>query len=134
MWKSVIHNKWMRCKRKAADVLQKKSERLSERGKKAVLFFFCMLFAGCSIAIVIHAFTDNAKTVTIKGKMPRIVRDKEAPAMPFLSKAEYERIEKFKAYIYQLPKPLFDSFMQARPKLLDSIIEIEQYYQSQNKK
>ncbi len=121
-------------KRRWADKLQKKFEKFSPFGKKVCLCFFCIVFAGSSVVVIIHAITARQVPVAAVTKMPRIMQEKQEPDMPFISKAEFERIEKFKGYINQLPKPLLDSFMQARPHLLDSIAQIENYYQSQNKK
>lgn len=129
--KTKIKQGYLLYKRRVADVLQQKTERLSTRRKKLLLFLFCACFAGMSICAIVSAFVSHPKPVAVKGHMPRIVHEKESPAQPFLSKKEYERIERFKQQIYALPKPVFDSFMKARPKLMDSITQIEQYYQSQ---
>lgn len=129
--KTKIKQGYLAYKRRMADVLQQKTEGFSTRRKKLLLFLFCLCFAGMSVWAIVNAFTAQQKPVAAKGHMPRIVHEKENPTLPFLSKKEYERIERFKQQIYALPKPVFDSFMQARPKLMDSITQIEQYYQSQ---
>lgn len=129
-----IKTKWHLRKRRWADTLQNKFEQFSLFGKKLSLCFFCVVFAGSSIAVIIHAITTRQVHVVTAAKMPRIMQEKQTPGMPFISKTEFARIEKFRQYINQLPKPLSDSFMQARPHLLDSIAQIENYYQSQNKK
>ena len=87
-----------------------------------------------SVAAIVQAFTAKARPAAVALKMPRIIPQKETPALPFISKQEYDRIEQFKNYVRQLPKAGFDSFIYARPKLLDSIAVIENYYLSQNKK
>jgi hypothetical protein len=84
-----------------------------------------------SVCAIVNAFIAKEKPVAVKTNMPRILHEKETPALPFISKQEFQRIEKFKQQIYALPKPAYDSFMQARPKLMDSIMQIEQYYLSQ---
>src|SRR5437868_3738413 len=110
--------KWCALKRRWADALQRKFERFSPSGKKLWLCLFCVVFAGSSIAVIIHAITARQLPVAAAAKMPRIMQEKETPDMPFISKPEFERIEKFRQYITNLPKPLLDSFMQARPHLL----------------
>ena len=55
-----------------------------------------------------------------------------------ISKEEYEHIQSFKIYMDSLRisskgKVLFDSIMQARPQLMDSIQLVENVYQSQSK-
>jgi len=131
MIKQKIKNKYLGFKRRIADVLQSKTERLSVRSKKIALFLFCLFFLSMSIVAVVKAITTKATVVSTQVKMPRIIQQKEMPALPFISKNEFERIEGFKKQLYLLPKHSFDSFMLAKPKLLDSITEIEQYYQSQ---
>ena len=115
-------------------MLQRKSEGFSMQGKKTLLGLFCLLFAGMSVAAIVQAFSAKAKPGPEAVHMPRIIPEKETPALPFISKQEYDRIEQFKNHVRQLPKACFDSFMHARPKLLDSITVIENYYLSQNKK
>jgi hypothetical protein len=121
--------------RQWAGCLQKRSEYLSIRGKKIALFFFFLLFAGSNVIVIINAVVKRGKAPAVHiGRMPNIVRTPEHAQMPFISREEYNRIEHFKNYIQGLPKPSFDSFMAVRPKLLDSISIVEQYYLSQNKK
>lgn len=129
--KTKIKQRYFLYKHRLAGALQSKSERLSNRGKKFLLFLFCLFFATMSICAIVNAFTVKQKPMAVKGSMPRINHEKESPVLPFISKNEFERIEKFKQRIYALPKPVLDSFMEARPKLLDSIAQIENIYQSQ---
>ncbi|HWB27712.1 MAG TPA: hypothetical protein VG738_19690 [Chitinophagaceae bacterium] len=129
--KQKIKQRYFSCKRRLADALQCKTEKLSVKGKKLLLGLFCLFFVSMSICAIVNAFTAKQKPLAVKESMPRITHEKEAPALPFISKKEFERIEKFKQQIYALPKPVLDSFMQARPKLMDSIAQIENIYQSQ---
>jgi len=129
--KTKIKQKYFLYKHRLAGALQSKSERLSNKGKRFLLFLFCLFFVSMSICAIVNAFTEKQKPVAVKGNMPRIEHEKETPVLPFISKQEFERIEKFKRQIYALPKPVLDSFMQARPKLIDSIAQIESIYQSQ---
>ncbi len=131
MIKQKIKSKYLSFKRRIADLLQRKSEWLSLKSKKLLLVLFCLFFVSMSIVAVVKAITTKAAVISMQVNMPRIMQQKEMPAMPFISKKEFERIEGFKKQLYLLPKHSFDSFMLARPKLLDSITEIEQYYQSQ---
>lgn len=129
--KQKIKQKYFTYKRRLADALQYKTERLSIKNKKRLLGLFCLFFVSMSICAIVNAFTAKQKPVAVKGNMPRIEHEKETPVLPFISKQEFEHIEKFKRQIYALPKPVLDSFMQARPKLMDSIGQIESIYQSQ---
>lgn len=129
--KEKIKQQYFLFKRRIADRLQLKAERLSNKSKKMLLFLFCLFFATMSVCAIVNAFTAKQKPVAIKASMPHILHEKETPALPFISKKEFERIEHFKQQVNALPKPVYDSFMQARPKLMDSIAEIESYYQTQ---
>jgi len=129
--KTKIKQGYLMYKRRLADMLQRKTDCMPVRRKKLLLVLFCVVFTGFSLQAIIHAFTEKAKPVVARASMPRVQHEKETPVLPFISKQEFERIEKFKQQIYALPKPVYDSFMQARPKLVDSIVEIEHYYQSQ---
>ncbi len=131
MMKQKIKSKYLSFKCCIADVLQRKSERLSLKSKKLLLVLFCLFFVSMSTVAIVKAITTKAAVVSTQVKMPRIMQQKEMPAMPFISKKEFERIEGFKKHLYLLPKQSFDSFMLARPKLMDSIAQIENYYQSQ---
>ena len=131
MLKQKIKNRYLSLKRRIADALQKKSDKLSVKSKKLLLFLFCFVFASASIVTIVSAVTAKTKHVALQAKMPRIIQQKEQPSLPFISKQEFMRIEDFKKRVYLLPKYSFDSFMAARPKLMDSIQQIEQYYQSQ---
>jgi len=131
MIKQKLKNKYLLLKRRIADALQRKTERLSVRNKKIALFLFCLFFVSMSIVAVVKAITTKTIVVSTQVKMPRIVQQKETSALPFISKNEFQRIEGFKKQLYLLPKPSLDSFLLARPRLMDSIAEIEQYYQSQ---
>lgn len=129
--KAKMKQQYFLFKRRMADALQAKTERLSVNDKKLLLMLFCSCFITMSVCAIVNAFTAKQKPLAVKGKMPRIVQQHEQQKLPFLSKHEFDRIENYKLRIYNLPKPALDSFLQARPKLLDSITAIEQIYQSQ---
>lgn len=129
--KGRIKERYFLYKRRLADVLQRKTSMFSLQKKKFLLGLFICCFSSMSIYAIVGAFTKKQKTVVIQQPLTRIDREKEKPSLPFLSKAAFERIEKYKQQLLAMPKPALDSFMLARPKLLDSIEQIEQFYQSQ---
>jgi hypothetical protein len=129
--KAKMKQTYFKYKHRLADMLQRKTEHLSRNNKKLLLGLFCLFFVTMSTCAIVNAFITKQKPVAVKASMPRILHEKETPSLPFISKQEFQRIEKFKQQIYALPKPAYDSFMQARPKLMDSIAAIENYYQTQ---
>jgi hypothetical protein len=130
-------------KQKVAAYLQKKSEMLSTRAKKISLIFFCLLFGGSSIAIIIHSTVASKDPVSIAkvSKPIHATEDGETLLRPdsIITKNEYERIIQFKNYLLHLrddstASKQYDSITVNRPQLMDSIILFEKMYLSQNKK
>src|SRR5690242_17907452 len=62
---SAISNKWKDLKKKIAAHLQKKFELLSKQTKKYALIFFCVLFGGSSVAIIVHSITTKTNAVKV---------------------------------------------------------------------
>lgn len=135
-----ISNKLKEFQQRIATNLQHKSELLSSQTKKYSLIFFCLLFGGSSIAIIIHAATTKEQTVSIArlSKPANSMQDEKLylQADSAITKSEYDRVEQFKNYLFQLKadssnNKKFDSIMQARPKLMDSIKLFEKIYLQQ---
>ncbi len=135
-----ISSKWKAFKERIATYLQRKSELLSAQTKKYTLIFFCLLFGGSSIAIIIHsATTEQQKISIIKISKPaHSIQDEKLflQGDSSITKSEYERVEQFKNYLYQLKidssgRKKFDSIIQARPHLIDSINLFEKMYLQQ---
>lgn len=133
-------NKWKASKRRLAIYLQRKSELVSAPVKKFCLLFFCVLFGGSSIAIIIHSATskEQAVRVTTITKPAHPERNDLTSLAPdsVITKREYERVIGFKNYLLQLKsdsirKQQYDSIMFIRPKLMDSINLFEKMYLSQ---
>ncbi|CAN5397322.1 hypothetical protein BH10BAC2_BH10BAC2_46510 [soil metagenome] len=139
-----IINRWMQTKQKWSLYLQAKTEHFSVQSKKTTLIAFCILFGGLSMYLIINSFTDKNKNnlfsihpitmpaYTNQAGDEKLNRDK------IISKEEYEHIQSFKLYMDSLQssskgKALYDSMMQARPQLMDSIHLVENMYQSQSK-
>jgi hypothetical protein len=135
--------KWNSLKQKIAMCLQKKSQTLSVRTKKFSLIFFCLLFGGSSIAIIIHSTITNEKPASIAkiSKPLHATEDSETFLRPdsIITKKEYERVLQFKNYLLHLRddsigRKKYDSITINRPQLMDSITLFEKMYLSQNKK
>src|ERR1700754_4985756 len=60
-----IIQKWKALKHRLATYLQQKSELLSMPVKKYSLIFFCILFGGGSVSIIIHSATTKTKALSV---------------------------------------------------------------------
>src|ERR1700759_5531228 len=56
---------WKALKEQVANYLQMKSELLSMQAKKYSLIFFCFLFGGTSISVIIHSATAKTQPTSI---------------------------------------------------------------------
>ena len=119
---------------KLAKYLQVKAERLSNTNKKVSLLLFCLLFSGCSIAVMLYSFLNVNTTVsTSRITLPTYVlihqpRPKIRDSL--ITHDEYTRINQFRHYLEHLKedakgKRVYDSLLQIRPYLLDSIHTID---------
>lgn len=135
-----ILSKWKTLNRKFALYLQHKSDLLSMQAKKYALIFFCLLFGGSSIAIIIHsALSQETRFKPTKIAVSQHINqtaDVIIKQDSIITTAEYERIMQFKKSLFGLRTDSsgikkFDSIMQMRPQLLDSIDRFEKLYLSQ---
>jgi hypothetical protein len=135
-----IINRWRAAKRRLATYLQQRSELMSMSLKKFSLIFFCVLFGGSSIAIVIHSATTKEQSVSVTtiSKPARAGHDEitSLKSDSVITKREYEKIIGFKNYLLHLKtytrgRKQYDSIISVRPKLMDSIILFEKLYLSQ---
>jgi hypothetical protein len=135
-----IIRQWKALKERVANYLQRKSELLSVQAKKYSLIFFCFLFGGSSVAVIIHSATAETQPVSITkiSKPQHSIQDEKKflETDSSITKQEYNRIEQFKNYLFQLQtdswgRKKFDSIMQARPQLIDSINLFEKMYLQQ---
>lgn len=138
-----IISRWMQAKQKWSFYLQAKTEHFSVPSKKISLVAFCILFGGFSIYIIINSFIDNKSNLLSIHHitMPAYTNqsgDERLNSNNIISKQEYEHIQAFKHYMDSLQsnsegKIIYDSIIQARPHLMDSIHLVENMYQSQSK-
>jgi hypothetical protein len=135
-----VLKKWNIAKRKLAIFLQRKSELLSLSAKKYSLIFFCALFGGSSIAIIIRSVASEKKTVRVTNiSKPGHTRQDEITSLELdsvITRREYERMIQLKNYLLQLKsdsasRKQYDSITLLRPHLMDTIILFEKMYLSQ---
>ena len=127
-------------KTKGAAWIQQKTERLSGKTKMLVLILFCTLVGGYNIYIGTSGFSRMQVLSFSVGSIeqPDYIRafGAEETINSFsISKEEYQWIRRFKVMDSMARSPsgkwIFDSI---DPEVLDSILIIENRYQSQTKK
>lgn len=141
---SSIVSACIRFQQRWADFMQCHTERLSRNGKLIVLSLFCLTAGSLSIYLIASSVTSHKAssfTVIHFKKYPYAAKsgDENTKALVIVSKAEYEKIQRFKFYMDSLArspsgKRLHDSIIIHRPGLMDSILLIEKIYQSQRSK
>ncbi len=141
--KNVV-GKLLRLQHRWAEFMEHYTERLSVTWKLIVLFFFCLCSGGLSILFIARSLVNNQATSfhVTQGKIPQHIGksgDEKTKAITIVTKEEYDKIQHFRKYMDSLArspsgKKLYDNIVIDRPGLMDSIILIENIYQSQNKK
>lgn len=141
--KNVV-GKLLRLQQRWATFMERHTERLSVKWKLIVLFFFCLCSGGLSILFIARSLMNNHATSfhVTQVKIPQHIGksgDEKTKAVTVVTKEEYDKIQHFRKYMDSLArspsgKKLYDNILTARPGLMDSIILIENIYQSQNKK
>ena len=115
-----------------ADFMQRKTERLSVKGKKLFLILFCILTSTISCCIIITSFTTHSKqnySVTAIHTPQHITGEQKE--RPSISNSVYSNIERFKNYMDTCDRHIKDSILRFRPGLMDSVLAIEQIYKHQ---
>ncbi|MDQ6609866.1 MAG: hypothetical protein M3Y85_08600 [Bacteroidota bacterium] len=143
---NIIVSKCIVMQKRWAVFMQESLERLSVNGKKYVLICYCVLFGGFSIYLIgENVRGSNKKLFTVTSiKAPSHLLETGEPkkklfgVSALIPDLEYKKIQRFKNYMDSLVKTkkgkiLFDSILRSRPKLLDSVIQIETIYKNQKK-
>ena len=135
-------NRCMKLQHKASSVLQAKSEKLSLSTKRLVVIAFCLISFSSCVYLVIKSFhCNNTVTLSIAAiRVPEQVAQNEnalATLSNGVSKNEFKKIKKFRAYIDSLAtsnfgKRIYDSIRKYRPGLLDSLAALENIYKSRS--
>jgi hypothetical protein len=133
----------LRLQYKCAHWLERKTAHLSRKSWIVILFCFIVFTGGCSIYLIVNSLSGTVVsdiTVNQISKPTNTVSFEEAPMQlnATISKTEFEKMVRFRRYIDSLGrsptgKKRYDSILQYRPGLLDSISIVEQYYHSQFK-
>lgn len=120
--------------RRLAYYLNNKATTVNRRKVKAFLIVFCIVSAIGSAYIIIRALQKKRTAYTVTAIVVPKHIEQNNPAFEDTAIANAViRIEHFKYWLdslHQRGSPLYDSIIQARPGLIDSIHFIEQYYSS----
>lgn len=125
-----------------SDYLQKQTNKLPLKTKRIGFLCFCLLFGTLSINVILKGFFQNKNSIPIRSITTPVVvgkSDDDLRDRNIISLNEFEHIEAFKAYMDSLKsskhgRVLFDSVMNARPQLMDSILLLENLYEIQSLK
>jgi len=136
--------KCIRFQQRWAVFMQRHTEKLSRKWKVIMLFFFCLCAGGFSFLIITTSLMSNQAISfhVIQVKSPLHIGksgDEKTKTTVIVTREEYEKIQRFRKYMDSLArsssgKKLYESILINRPRLMDSIILIENIYQSQTKK
>lgn len=130
----------LRLQYKCANWLESKTAHFSRLNWIVILLCFTVFTSGCSIYLIVNSFSGNkARNITVSPitKPTNVVPIKEKPVElnTIISKTEFEKITSFRKYMDSLGRSLtgkktYDSIVLNRPRLLDSLTIIENYYYS----
>jgi len=132
------NNKNKGTKRRFAGWMQRRFEQLPRNGKVTVMLLGLLLAGSYCGLLILGGISGKAKSVVSISPIRVLehIGSTAKIATPVISSDEYEKIHRFRRYMDSLARSpsgrvYFDSIIQARPGLLDSITIVEQLYYSQ---
>ncbi len=140
MAKNIV-GKLLRFQQRWAAFMQCHTERLSVKWKVIILFLFCLYSGWLSILFIADSLSNTAAVSihVIQVKTPQHIGkcvDEKNSAITIVSEGENEKMRDFQNYMDSLArspsgKTIYDDILIDRPGLMDSVILIENIYQSQ---
>ncbi len=133
----------IRLQRKFADGMNKIFKNMNNRNLKAFLILFCLCAGGYSIYLAASAITGSEKTQkNLKIDQVDVPKhfDKtgdEVIPEAYVDEETFYKMQDFKNYMDSMKQnksKQYDSIMQARPGLMDSVQVLEEIYYSQKQK
>jgi hypothetical protein len=133
----------LRLQYKCADWLEQKTAHWTSNHWMAILCCYVLFTMGCSTYLIVDGFWGiPSKTITIISitRPNNAVADKKQLRLNIPASADgFKKIIRFRKYIDSLGlsptgQKSYDSIVSHRPGLIDSLIAVEHYYQSQFKK
>lgn len=134
----------LRFQKKWADLMQYYTEKLTRKGKLKMIILFCIIGGSLSVYLIASSMmhrSTSSFTINHYKATPFVGKsgDENTKASVIVTKTEYEKIQNFRLYMDSLArspsgKKVYDRILKHRPGLMDSVLFIENLYQSQNKK
>ena len=125
---------------KVTSFLQEKTERLSYTSKRIWLFVFCLLGIGCSLSVIAYSFVTieppfRNHSIRLPAHLSHFPHSTLTPDS-LITVLQYHRIQQFEQYLKSQQnstsgKLFYDSLLNARPHLLDSLQIIDSLFLSQ---
>ncbi|WP_276502895.1 hypothetical protein [Terrimonas pollutisoli] len=129
---------------KFTDFMNKLFAGMNIKKLKTFLIAFCLSCGGYSIYLIANAiFSSDKKQRSFQIDQVEVPKhfdkagDEIIPPESYVDKETYRKIQRFKQYMDSLQinkSKLYDSIMIARPGLMDSILMLEEIYNSQKLK
>lgn len=125
-----------------SNFMNERTKKLNLRTQRLFLFLFCLIFGGFSLYAFVGAFRNSEMSAdSLKPDqviMPKYYPEKSQSKDPLVSEMDMIRISRFKTYMDSLSRStkgihIYDSIIQVRPGLMDSIQVMEELYYSQSK-
>ncbi|KFF16586.1 hypothetical protein [Flavobacterium hydatis] len=131
----------LRLQKKCAHWLEQRTSHFSRLNWIVILFGFIVITGSCSIYLIVTSFSNNTtKNITvipITKPNNSIPLEKEIIPLNGIirSKTEFVKIIQFRRYLDSLGrsptgKKMYDSIVQHRPEILDSLAVVENFYNS----
>lgn len=139
-----IAGAWLRIQTKFSEHMNKLFSKMSARKLKTMLIVFCLGCGGYSVYLLVNAIVSSDKRqpyfkidqVDIPKHFDK-TGDEITQPESYVDERTYQQIQGFKQYMDSLKinkSKLYDSIMVARPGLMDSILVLEEIYNSQKLK
>jgi hypothetical protein len=127
----------LHAQRKWAKWMQQQTERLSVKGKLALLIIFCVSAVSGSIALIYRGIAGSNPTAYQVSRIQVPVLPEQQEPGP-IDSGSMQRIQRFRDYMDSLSKnqygkKIYDSILLVRPGLMDSIAAIERFNREQLK-
>lgn len=139
-----IAGAWIRLQTKLSERMNKLFSKMSVKKLKVILVVFCLGCGGYSIYLMVNAIVSpDKKQPSFKVDQVDVPKhfdetgDEIIQPESYVDEGTYQQIQGFKEYLDSLKtnkSKLYDSIMVARPGLMDSILALEEIYNSQKLK
>jgi hypothetical protein len=131
---------------KLGGFLNLKINRLSVKSQLLLLFSFCTLFGGMSLYLLMNTFVSTSssssaiepKSINVPQHLNKTGEENIYPDL-LVTEEDIRQVQAFKVFMDSLRlspqgKPIYDSILASRPRLMDTISMLEQLYLIQKNK